>query len=230
MRKKVFDYLLFAGLFLIFFLPSLDPDLGWQLRCGQQIWQTGQICSENHFSVLAANYHWTLSYLFYQLLIYPFYRFFGFGGLSLLNALLLATTFFLFTRLTGNKHLKIIFLPLIIFLSWSVFNLGLRAQLFSLFYLVLLLYLRERQKLIFIPLVIWLWANTHGSFVFGLLILPFINSLPLALVSLAVTFLNPFGWQLHQEAYRHFFVVGLDKLIAEWVPPPVTFQILIILL
>jgi hypothetical protein len=230
LQNQLLNIFLFLGLFLIFFLPPLDPDLGWQLRCGQQLWQTGHLCSENHFSVLAADYRWTLSYLLYQVLIYPVYQVLGFTGLSLINALLLATTFFLFTNLKGDKNLKITLLPIVILLSWSVFGLGLRAQLFSLFYLILLLYLKDKRKLLLTPLVMWLWANTHGSFVLGFLFLPFIGSFPVAIMSILVTFLNPFGARLYQEAYRHLFVAGLDKLIAEWVPPPLTFQILIIIL
>ena len=229
-EKNYLNVWLFLGLFFIFFLPPLDPDLGWQLRCGQQIWQTGQICSDNHFSILLANYHWPNSHHFYQILIYPFYRVFGLFGLSFLNGLLLATTFFLFTRLSGSRQLKIIFLPLIILFSWSVFGLGLRSQLFSLFYLVLLLYLKQKSHLFLIPIVVWLWTNTHGSFILGLLILPFLGSPLVALISLLVTFFNPFGYQLYMEAYRHFFTAGLDKLIAEWVPPASLFQVLIVVL
>ena len=224
------EILLFLCLFFVFFLPPLDPDLGWQLRCGQQIWQTGRLCSDNHFSLLLANYHCPNSHHLYQILIYPFYRTFGLLGLSFLNGLLLATTFFLFTRLQGSRHPKIIFLPLLIFLSWSVFSLGLRSQLFSLLYLTLLLYFWQKQKLIFLPLIIWLWTNTHGSFVLSLLILPFLRSPPIALISFLVTFLNPFGYQLYLEAYRHLFTTGLDQLIAEWVPPAFAFQVIILII
>ena len=242
--QHLFRLLLVIGLLLTFFLPPTDPDLGWQLRCGQQIWQQGQLCHRNQFSLLLANYPWAHSDSLYQALIYPFYQLFNLWGLSFLNGLLIAASFLIFISLSGQKELKIISLPLIILLCWSVFSFGLRGQLLSFFYFLVLLKLIElahsgqiKQFWLAIPLM-WLWANSHGGFVLGLLLLAvfFLTKLKQPQVTLIVflsfvaTLFNPFGFQIHQEAWRHFQGLPLAKLIAEWVPPNFPFRILIFLL
>jgi len=41
-----------------------------------------------------------------------------------------------------------------------------------------------------------------------------------AIIALGVTLLNPLGYQIYSESWRHFFVVPLNLLIAEWTAPP----------
>jgi len=245
---------LLVGLFFLFFLPPFDPDLGWQLRCGQQIWQKKELCTQNTFSVLLENYRWTDARAFYQALIFPFYHWFGLLGLSLINGLLMVTAFFFWLSLTGKKEIKVILLPLIIFFSWLVLGFGIRNQLISLFFLLLLLKVIEqvhqgkRGWLFLFPLIMFFWANSHGGFVLGVFLLlafllektinfttkkeSFKNFLFLfggVLLSLLATFLNPFGFRIYLEAWRHFAVVPLSHLIAEWVPPPFGWQIIVLL-
>ncbi|MCJ7792674.1 MAG: hypothetical protein MUP45_01735 [Candidatus Marinimicrobia bacterium] len=245
---------LIVGLFLLFFLPPFDPDLGWQLRCGQQIWQQKELCTVNTFSVFLENYRWTDARAFYQALIFPFYPWFGLLGLSLINGLLMATAFFFWLSLAGKKEIKVILLPLIIFFSWLVLGFGIRNQLISLFFLLLLLKVIEqvhqgkRGWFFLLPLVMFFWANSHGGFVLGVFLLlafllektiefmtkkeSFKNYLFLfgwLIFSLLATFINPFGFKIYFEAWRHFSVVPLSRLIAEWVPPPFGWQIMVFL-
>lgn len=242
--QKITFYLLLIGLLLAFFLPPTDPDLGWQLRCGQQIWQERKICDRNEFSVMLENYRWPHSNSLYQFLLFPFYWATGFFGLSLANSLLVTVSLIILFSLEGNREIKIILLPFALCLSWTVFLFGIRGQEISIFYFLLLLKIIDLGKkknsklwLLAIPLT-WFWANSHGGFVIGLLVL-FIclaekiifvifnqeklkNCLPITATcfsSLGVTFLNPFGWKIYWEAWRHFRVVPLNTLIAEWVPP-----------
>ena len=252
-NNRFLTFLLIIGLFLFFFLPPTDPDLGWHLRCGQQIWQKGNLCSQNTFSVLMENYLWADVRALYQLLIYPFYRLFGLFGLSLINSFLMLASLVFFLSLSGKKGMKIISLPLVIFLSWTVLGFGIRNQLLSFFYFLVLLKLIElanqnKMKWFFLsPLIMLLWANSHGGFIIGLILLfifllektiwlitrqQFKNYLPtlgIILLSIGATFFNPFNLKIYFEAWRHFYTVPLAKLIAEWVPPNPSFQILILL-
>lgn len=256
MKTKKFNQLIFIflifGLFLLFFLPPLDPDLGWQLRCGQQIWQEKKICSQNEFSVLLANYRWPHSHSLYQFLIFPFYQIGGLLGLSLINGFLILASIIFFLSLSGQKEVKIVSLPLLIFLSWSVLGFGIRSQLLSFFYFFLLLKLIEIGNgnkislFFFSPLIMFFWTNSHGGFVLGVFLLlvflfektiwlvwknqsfkTYFSILGVIFLSLLATLLNPFGFQVYLEAWRHFSVVPLAQLIAEWVPPPPWFQIAI---
>lgn len=92
------------------------------------------------------------------------------------------------------------------------------------------------------PLLFLLWVNLHGSFIFGLLIFgaflayyylenffkkPFSFRLwipkPLIwltlsfLISVAVTFVNPYGYKIYLESLRHFNN-PLLPYISEWIP------------
>lgn len=258
MKQKSFNRLILIfvliGAFFLFFLPAKDPDLGWHLRYGQQIWQQRIFPSHNEFSVLLENYYWPDARALYQLPLFFTFQSLGFFGLSLLNGLLLAGSIFIFLSLSGKREIKIIGLPLIIFLSWLVFGFGIRNQLMSFFFLLLLLKLIElanQEKLkwfAFTPLVMVLWANSHGGFILGVILLLFFVFdqtiwwltkpkrdknyffiLGLSFLSVVATLLNPFGYHLYLEAWRHFSVVPLSQLIAEWVPPHPWFQLAICL-
>lgn len=249
------NFILSLGIFLLFFLPSADPDLGWQIRCGQQYWQEKRICAQNEFSVLREDYVWSHSHSLYQLLIFPFWRWGGLWGLSFLNGLLIVLGFRIFLSTAGNRFWKIVFLPLIILASWPVFSLGIRSQLLSIVYFLLLLKLIElaktqnRRLFLLTPLLIWIWANSHGGFIIGLVILGFfllqqtifvlrraerpekyIKVLLVAIVSPVLSLINPFGLKIYQEAWRHFYTIPLGNLIAEWASPPLVLQAIIILL
>lgn len=251
-NNRILFSLLIIGLFLFFFLPPTDPDLGWHLRCGQQIWQQGKFCSQNTFSVLVENYLWTDIRILYQFLIYPFYKLFGLFGLSLINSLVMLVGLISWLSLSGKQEIKIISLPLLIFFSWPVLGFGIRNQLLSLVFFICLLKLIElgnKGKIkwfLLSPLVMFLWANSHGGFVLGVFLLivflfektiwlitsrqPLKNYFfDLGIISLSIgsTFLNPFGYKIYLEGWRHFSTVPLARLIAEWVPPHFWFQIAI---
>jgi len=241
-KNKLVSWLFFLALFLIFLLPPTDPDLGWHLRCGQEIWQKHSLCSQNQFTVLLANYHWPNHYWLYQAVIFPVFQVFGLWGLTIFNAFLMSSAFLFFYWAIKNYLLEKIFaIAVIIFLGWGVFSFGIRSQEISFFFFSLILYLATslRQKpviAVFCPFIFLLWANMHGgSVILGLILLSFIflsfiaSSLnqPKKIVFLIIIYLlsalttlaNPFGPAIYQEAWRHFAGVDLSKLIAEWVPP-----------
>jgi len=235
------DWLFFLSLFLVFLLPATDPDLGWHLRCGKEIWENRWLCQENRFSVLLPGYLWPNHHWLSQTILFLTYQNFGFWGLSFLNAFLMTATFFLFYLTVQNSSLeRITGIILMVFLGWSVFSFGIRSQEWGFFFFSLMLFLclksKEYPKLVlFFPLVLWLWANTHGgSVILGLILLfllfsplPFFLCQPrktlflaaIYLLSALLTLINPFGLAIYQEAWRHFAGVDLSRLIAEWVPP-----------
>ncbi len=245
-------FFILLGLFFLFFLPPFDPDLGWQLRCGQQIWQERELCAQNTFSVLLENYYWTDARSLYQALLLPFYHLFGLFGLSLLNSFLMLIGLLFWLSLSGKREIKIILLPFVILFSWLVLGFGIRNQLMSLFFLFVLLKLIEEATegktwFFFLPLIMFFWANGHGGFIIGVILLIFfllertirlflrprniksyLITLGVVMFSLGATLLNPFGYQIYLEGWRHFSVVPLAHLIAEWVPPHFWYQVAII--
>src|SRR5207248_1000173 len=53
------------------------------------------------------------------------------------------------------------------------------------------------------PVLAMIWANTHGSFLLAPFILCAYAMWPWALASLLATFINPFGWHLHQHVFAY---------------------------
>jgi hypothetical protein len=233
MRKFALETKLLAlGLFLFFLLPPTDPDLGWQLRYGQEIWQTHAIPRTNEYSVLLAGYRWPDHSWLYQAVLYPLWSAFGLWGLTFANAVLMTAAFLLFYWSIRNFAVEKFLLILItLYFGAGVFSFGLRSQLVGFFFFNLLLSLlaridRRSRLRYFVPVVMLFWANSHGSVVLGvplLLLLPaFWRRVPavILIVSVAATLINPFGWAIYSEAWRHLFGgIDLSTVIAEWVPP-----------
>lgn len=177
-------------LFLLFLLPTIDTDFGWQLRCGRELLQFGKLCSPDRYSVLLPGYPWAYPVQVFPVMVAVVFDHFGWWGLSLVNAILMSSTFILLFRLLGDPSIAlrtgrrevgeirgigvwiiIIVILAIIYFSWGVLGLGLRSQMFSIFFFVLVLYLLKGLKRwwIFPPLFL-IWANTHGGFVLGLFV------------------------------------------------------------
>jgi hypothetical protein len=179
-----------------------------------------------------------------------YYFLFEQGGLALVqcvNALLLALTMALLVllcrRISGSLGVAAAVGIVTFFGLWQV--LTIRPQTCSLLLFVLLYSLLDaaarRPWLLFVPPVLLaLWANLHGAFPAGLLLLGcfllaraweawkagqpvladvFLRRLALCLgVSVLATLVNPYGWGVYQY-------VGLTsntaaaRRIDEWVPP-----------
>jgi hypothetical protein len=238
-ESKVFCGAFFIALFLFFLLPPTDPDLGWQLRCGEQIWRGQGFCSQNQFSVLLAGYSWPNHHWLYQAVVWGIWGRWGVWGLTMAGALVISLAFFFWYLAIPNfRPEKIGLIGLICLIGWGVFSFGMRSQLVGFFFFGFLLWLLSRPEqrpklMLLVPIVMLVWANSHGgSVVLGLALSFFLGvmgamrnmrergwTVLVLLAAGAATLLNPFGWRIYEEAWRHFGLVRLDQLIAEWVPP-----------
>lgn len=231
--------LFFLLVFLIFLLPTTDPDFGWQLRCGQEFLTTGQLCTKNTFSILLPNYKSAYPVLVYPAIIALVFERFGFWGLSALNALVVTASYaLLFYAIKNNNFQKMVFLLVSIPLSWVVFSLGLRSQILSILFFSITLFIISKIRSgnfrfgFFLPPLFLLWANTHGGLVFGFLLILILiieqlakqkwkaslQAILLLISGFLASLINPFGFRIYQEILIHL-KTPLKTLIAEWVPP-----------
>jgi len=234
--KKPWFYLFFISVFLFFFLPALDTDLGWHLNYGQYFFNHGRFLTTNQSSLIMPGYWWPNSYSLYQLLVFGLYKNLGLIGLNLANGFVFLAIGWLIFKISRSLAATVLALILITLPGWGILDLGFRAQIFSLLGLTLVYWLLKNwpRHWWWLPLIFWLWANLHGAFILGLGILALFSlfnfkSLKtwLALISsVLTTLINPYGWGIYQEAWRHFNQVRLDQLIAEWVPPSPPYLIL----
>lgn len=250
MKKKTFYLglsLFFILSALIFFLPPVDTDLGWHLRCGEYFLKNLAPMRKNELTYLLPDHAWQNSYFAYQVATTLIYNLFGFLGLSLANAFFFGTLgviIFFYTRKDLLSSL-LVFLSTVAF-GWGSLKFGFRAQNFTLLGITLVLYLLKRaeknpQYLFLIPVVVAFWANFHGGFVLGLVVFAFflitqvflkqkkllLPAVPAFLFSILAGAITPFGLGVHQEAWHHAFY-PLKRLIAEWVPPRLSWRLAVL--
>lgn len=172
---------------------------------------------------------------------------FALGGLALvqtINALTLAISLGLLVHLCRKRCGSLVLamaVGLAVFLGlWHV--LSIRPQSFSillfvLFLLVLDASVRRPWLLVTLPLLEGLWANLHGAFPAGIMLLgcfglaellravqahtwtPRLSALTFAFVGcLAATLANPYGWHIYEYVGLTSQRAG-SRGIDEWLPP-----------
>jgi hypothetical protein len=235
---------LFLGLALILFFsfPVGDADLGWHLRYGEALVSQGHLIRDNQFSWLMPDYQWANHSWGFDAILALLFNGHRFWLLSLSAGILISISMLLrLPKTITPSHLLSI--AVVLFFNSQLLNIGLRSQLLSLLFTVILLNQLEKitqnikshqilswKLLAPIPILFLLWANLHGQFILGLVLLfvwclsVFARSkksqfrlIALFLSSLAITFANPFGSKLWQTTFDHLNAPEL-KYIYEWMP------------
>lgn len=237
-----------AGIFLlilvVFFFRGfiyLDPDFGYRLRTGAIILSQGFPRSDPYSYTMSSfpyvEHAWLVAVSW--ALSFPFIGKTGLtalGVLVALGALVISAS----RAVRGGDYKKDIwFLGLVPFvLSVAVFLsfFGIRAQVMSWLMMAVLLAVILNSSLwqkvrYAAPIFFLFWANLHGSFIAGLLVLVFvvlakairtknINAKDLLVValSIAATFINPYGIGAYREALSSASDLSLRLNIAEWMP------------
>lgn len=234
-------------IFLLFFLPPIDTDLGWHLRYGEYFLENRSVLKTNEFAYFMPGHFWAYSATIYQAILAFIYKTSGLVGLSAFYAAVMALCFLGFQKI--NQRLpktSFIGFLVIVFFGWVVFAIGIRPQIFTFIGLVILfLFIKEfdkRPKFILItPILFALWANIHGGFVLGLFLLAAFGAQEIlskkwkratlilvpTLASAMAALLNPFGPDVYKESLWHS-QYPLRNLISEWVPPSIEERTLII--
>jgi len=229
--------LLIGAVFISYLFLPTDTDLGWHLRYGQHIFETASVFRKNKIGFFLPEYQWIHSYSLYQLITFVVYKYLGFGGLAFLGAGIISLIAWTIIASFPKKTFWPVFgILLTLFLSLPATNMGYRSQTLSILGFSTLLYLLskpiDKKSLFLIPVIFLIWANLHGGFIFGFVLLGFHflekiirkknkEAVGLAIASITAflaTLINPFGFKIYWESYRHSWY-PLNKLIAEWTPP-----------
>lgn len=180
----------FFGVFLayIFFYataPIADPDFWWHLKTGEIMAQNGGLLQSDPFNFtgegVVANREAIIlkGYWLWQLTAYGLYALLGFSGIFLLNFLtigaMVGVVALQMRRQRVDYALAIGLMTLGFTLVRSTFPLE-RPQLISFLLAAILLALLDRvreggQLGWWLPLLMLIWANLHGGFVVGDLLL-----------------------------------------------------------
>lgn len=178
----VFIYIFLAILLLKSGFSNLDPDFGWHLKAGQEIYLTHEVPNINNY-----NYTYTGNWVDHEwlsnLAIYRIYEGYGYEYLVILFAILILTVLILLNIYTykslAEKPQFWIIAALQIFATLAALpHFGVRIQevalLFVLALLIILHYYNYYQKwqiLLILPLIFVVWASLHASFLLGLVLI-----------------------------------------------------------
>jgi len=168
---------LLAVTFLLGCFPMGDFDVWWHLRSGQLILERGAVPRTDLFTYTNADRPWIDLYWLFQILLALLYRLGGASALVLLKAVagvaLVALT--MVARGTGARAWPVVvaWLPALVMLSGRLCERPeLASLLFLAGFLAVLLRAAERPRwLLLLPAMQLLWANCHGFFVLGPLLL-----------------------------------------------------------
>jgi len=237
--------------------PPIDPDLGWHLRYGEYFFQTGQVLKDNLLSFVWPNYHWVQASWGFDLLVYQLFIHGGFLALAVTGALFTFLIFLIITwPLKRLSPLQLFFLSIIfLVLTSPLWGGALRTPTLSTVFLALTIVLSDsflnpeerrlpRLSIWLLPVLFFFWANLHGGFALGLILLTsqwvsfgvllalrkrkkitfsgvntaFWRVYGFALfVSWLTPLINPWGLRLYTETFQHTTNTNLT-VIAEWMP------------
>jgi hypothetical protein len=221
---------------LVASLPSVD--LAYQLRAGEQILSGGGIPTTDTWTFTATGASWVDQQWGAQVLFDLVYRLGGWTGLAILRAGLIGVIFaclFLISRRRGLGERRAALLTLAAF-TVSAVALALRPQLpgMAIFAVVLVLVADRRAhpgRLWLVPFLVALWANVHGSFFLGPLVLGLAwledlhdrapgaqRTITVAVVSAAAACLTPSGPAVWAYAVGLSVNPQVTQRITEWQP------------
>jgi hypothetical protein len=213
-------------------------DLAYQLRAGAIVLDGGGIPRTDTFTFTAAGLPWVDQQWGAQVILAAVYRLGGWTGLVLLRALLVGLLFgliFLACRLRGADLRRAAWLTLAAFFVAAV-ALALRPQLFGMVLLAATLAIvaarRRRPNLVWVvPLIVLAWANIHGSFFLGPVVLGLAwledlrdrapsphRLLLVAVAAVGAAFVNPFGAEVWSYAVGLSTNAQVTARITEWQP------------
>ena len=214
-------------------------DLAYHLRAGGLILDTRAIPATDPFTFTAAGQPWQDQQWGAEAILALVYRAAGWSGLVVVRAGLIGVLFgFVFDMCRRGTSARIGALLTLASFGLASVTLALRPQLFGMVLFAAILWLvtrrheRPNRTWLVVPLTL-VWANLHGSFVLGPLVvgLAFVEdaldpgtrvaarrTLLLALAAAAATLVNPFGFAVWQYAAGIVTNPLVTTRITEWQP------------
>jgi len=230
-----------------------DANIGWHIRNGEQMLQTHSITRTDPFSITMGGQTWYAWEWLYDLVIARIHLGFGLNGVVFFTAVIIALTFALSLRLCLRRgaDLPVTALLLALSLGASMIHLFARPHVLSWLFTVIWFQvldssesLEGRRRLWWLPALMLLWANVHGGFVVGFVLLGMymlsdailyyrcreaeeqkrlaarLRELGIvAGLSMLASLINPYGYGLHVHVYRYLSSRWLMNHIDEFLSP-----------
>jgi hypothetical protein len=228
-RGISFDRLTVSLLFIALFARACHSpaqnDTWWHLRAGEDIWH-GWFPTSDQWSFTAHGRFWPDHEWLSQAIFYALHTIGGMVAVTLYVALAVVCTYALLWRLMGGSVRRRAIL-LVATLPATFITSAVRPQVASLLLLLVVATLLVERRFRLLPLVFLLWANLHGAFVLGALVLvvavvvAFVWERPLARPLVVATALSGIATVLTPLGPRVItLVLGMTNEvdIVEWRP------------
>ncbi len=207
--------------FVIFFTISyfsIDPDFGWHLASGKYIIKNG-IPTKDIFTYTAPSFTWINHEWLYDVLVAFLYGIGGYFIISLFFAGIWTSGLLLAQR---KRIYYVLIFSCLAVLPFS----GIRPVAWTVLFVAIIeriINAKKESLKYFLPLIFLLWANLHGSFILGLLIMTYYyffskNKIPVApfILSFVAVLFNPFGLRIFEEIFRTVLDSQLKFRVIEW--------------
>jgi len=199
---------------------NIDPDFGWHLKAGEYIFKNG-VPKYDVFTFTASNFLWINHEWLNDVLIYVLYNSGGY---------LATAIFFSFLWISGlliAKRTSLKF-PLLLATVAVIPFAGIRPVAWTIFFIAILeriICSKNRKLQYLLPIIFIIWANLHGSFVLGLIVLILYQLFSsnrikwyIIAISCLSVLINPYGLRIFEEIYRTGADSQLRFRISEWRP------------
>jgi hypothetical protein len=248
--NKLIFWISILAVFAMAAQVSIDSDTWWHLRAGQWIVQHKAVPRTDPFSYTRVGEPWEYPGWLVEVPMYWIFTSFGPGGLNIWTAAMIALTFyFVWMTLPGGVFLRAfvtIFAAVTSSIFWAARPHLVTMVLVSIYVCILEDYRCGRSnRLWMLPFLMILWANSHGGFVVGLILvgiyiigsldrlskinLQHSNLKPVILylkpLLLTILFLvlavsiNPYGLAMMMYPFKTVGIEALQEYIQEWQSP-----------
>jgi hypothetical protein len=250
--RRLVVVITFMAIFAMAARISVDTDTWWHLRAGQWIWDHQAVLRVDPFSYTRAGANWQYPGWLVEPPLYWIYRLFGPGGLNLWTAGMVTLAFaFVWRTLSGGPFLRAFVMVLAAAASgvyWAARPYLVTFVLAAVFLWILEDYRRKgfpsgSKSIWWIPLLMVIWANSHGGFAVGFILLGvyFMGSfgfvikgsrvglnysrtalralLSILLTSVLAVCINPFGPVMLLYPFKTVNIGVLQDYIQEWQSP-----------
>jgi hypothetical protein len=231
---------------------SMDTDTWWHLRAGQWIWEHRAVPQFDPFSYTRQGAPWQYPSWIVEVPMYWIYRLFGPGGLNMWTAAIVTLAFaFTWRTLSGGPFLR----AFVIVLAVAASGVYWAARPYLLTFLLAAIYIwiledyRSRgyppgyKRLFWLPVLMALWANSHGGFAVGFILLgiylvgafrivvkgsrisldysknTLLSLLSVIFLSILAVCVNPYGPVMLLYPFKTVGIGALQDYIQEWQSP-----------
>jgi len=227
--KRLVFIVAVLGVFAMSSRISLDSDTWWHLRAGQWMLEHNEILQADQFSYTRLGEEWKYPGWIFQILMYMIYNLLGLGGLNILTATIVTTTFiFIWFTLEGGPLLKAF--VLVLAAATSAVYWAARPYLVTFLFSAIFFWILEdfrwrgKNRIYWLPVIMLLWANSHGGFIIGFLLwgvylLWFIWCLVSNLISKGNGFYDYPEFKEYKKQIIKFLVIGIFMLVAVCINP-----------